>query len=61
MNETQKFIDYLDSRIYSPEHCDGTWHRVDGKHCTIDLSSVVDWWRDCMRPELEMLVKENKE
>lgn len=44
-------IDYISNRIDENPY-EGSWITDRGERVSADVGYVIDWWRDCMKPEL---------
>jgi hypothetical protein len=47
-----KVIDYVNKTFDRPDHGDSVWIDEQGKRHTTDTGYTLEWWRDCMAPEL---------
>lgn len=50
--EIKKIIKYIDERFDSREHGDSYWVDHCGERITTDVCYAMEWWKNCMKPEL---------
>lgn len=48
----KEIINYIEKRLLEQPY-EGTWITLDGKEKNTDLGYVLEWWNNCMKPELE--------
>ena len=51
--EIKKIIKYIDERFDSREHGESYWVDHCGERITTDVGYAMEWWKCCMKPELE--------
>lgn len=55
--EIKKIIKYIDERFDSGEHGDSYWVDHCGERISADTGYAHEWWKNCMKPELEDLIE----
>ena len=45
-------IEYIEKRL-SEQKYSSQWVKLDGDTIPADMDYVLEWWNNCMKPELE--------